>query len=204
MLKETGTMTYLKRLPLLLALIGSLAAAGCGDDEKKDDDGGDDMAGDGDGDVDAGPPVGGTCAADGTFVGHTAEEVFALAMMKTEGACRSMVDSYEACATNPSGLAGVAGRACLTAGAMPGPQFDECVKNGEGDIKGIKDGAPRLSDACTTCYVDAVNCSRENCTLECIDPENVEGCATCREDNGCTSTFYTCSGFPTLEELDAK
>lgn len=51
-----------------------------------------------------------------------------------------------------------------------------------------------VSAGCTGCYVDSVRCTAEKCLSQCATNANSEACVTCRNDNGCTSGFFTCSG----------
>ncbi|MEC9073282.1 MAG: hypothetical protein VX938_12910, partial [Myxococcota bacterium] len=56
-----------------------------------------------------------------------------------------------------------------------------------------------LSAGCAGCYSALVTCSVENCIVECVNPNPDGGplgdeCTCCRDENGCTDTFYTCSG----------
>jgi hypothetical protein len=57
-----------------------------------------------------------------------------------------------------------------------------------------------VSEGCTNCFVESVQCTVEFCLAAgCTNPE-AQSCVDCRENNGCTSGFYTCSGLPEPEE----
>lgn len=51
-----------------------------------------------------------------------------------------------------------------------------------------------VSANCTECYVDSVRCTAEQCLGACASDPSSEGCVTCREEKGCTSSFFSCSG----------
>jgi hypothetical protein len=52
-----------------------------------------------------------------------------------------------------------------------------------------------FSDACLDCFLDSADCAREFCVSECLAGDS-PGCDACREENGCTPDYYTCSGLP--------
>jgi len=51
-----------------------------------------------------------------------------------------------------------------------------------------------VSGNCTECYVDSVRCTAEKCLGSCASNPSSEACVTCRETEGCTSSFFACSG----------
>jgi len=54
-----------------------------------------------------------------------------------------------------------------------------------------------LTADCAACYVAIVNCSRDNCLVECAsDPEGAD-CFDCQVTNGCRADFDECSGLST-------
>ena len=85
------------------------------------------------------------------------------------------IDAFDTCVTT-----------CMKNAALPGFEFT-------------------VSDGCTACYVGSVRCTAEFCGLNdpnksCV-PTGFGGqgadsaaCAECRGDNGCVTSFYTCSG----------
>jgi hypothetical protein len=194
----------LTKFPALLIVALSLAGAGCGSDNDQDNTPSGDGDGDGDGKPDSGPSGDGdgdgdgggmvsgdpACKAGGIFDGHKYTDV--KAKLHDQGACLADTDVQEACVVNPSDAAGTAGRMCLS---LAGAAFEKCVADG------IQKVATNLSDACTNCYVQTVVCSKMMCIDKCADPMNVDECAQCRVDKGCTAAFYMCSGFPTPDEL---
>jgi hypothetical protein len=53
-----------------------------------------------------------------------------------------------------------------------------------------------MSSDCATCYADTVNCTIMNCLAECIGDPAAAACTQCQIDQGCRSSFDTCSGLP--------
>jgi hypothetical protein len=64
-------------------------------------------------------------------------------------------------------------------GAQPGTK--NCIK--------MKTG---LSDGCTTCFSDVVDCTVQKCLAQCLNGDS-PACKMCREQN-CLPAFKTCSG----------
>jgi len=56
--------------------------------------------------------------------------------------------------------------------------------------------ASGVSAGCSTCYSGAVICGVVYCINDCVNNPNSQDCIDCRETNGCTPGFYTCSGLP--------
>lgn len=54
-----------------------------------------------------------------------------------------------------------------------------------------------LSADCASCYVAIVECSRENCLVECASDPDSDDCFTCQVANDCRAEFDTCSGLET-------
>jgi hypothetical protein len=52
-----------------------------------------------------------------------------------------------------------------------------------------------FTDACLACFLDSADCAREQCLTECLGGDS-DTCDACREENGCTPTYYECSGLP--------
>ncbi|MCA9513861.1 MAG: hypothetical protein KC635_02860 [Myxococcales bacterium] len=65
----------------------------------------------------------------------------------------------------------------------------DCMTNGTDTID-----AAELSSGCTTCYAASARCTAEKCLQECLSAGSA--CDTCRNTQGCTPDFYTCSGLP--------
>lgn len=100
-------------------------------------------------------------------------------MAGPSGAC---VDPGDLSLINSSAFDGQP-EAC-SAGCL-GPQFVSCCT----DCLVTEVG---LSTACASCYALEQECTIDNCLAVCItDPV---ACQQCREANGCTSAFETCSG----------
>lgn len=59
----------------------------------------------------------------------------------------------------------------------------------------VQDGT-ELSSGCSSCYAATVACAITNCLAQCAADPGSEDCNTCRDENGCTSAFYACSGLP--------
>lgn len=51
-----------------------------------------------------------------------------------------------------------------------------------------------VSEGCTDCYVSSVRCTAEQCLGVCATNAGSEACVTCREEKGCTPSFFTCAG----------
>lgn len=180
---------------------GGLDAGALGDAGAVEEDAGVDAGGDAGldggaedaGPIDAGPSV----ACTGTYEGHTSAEV---AAALSEGACATGAQVVELCQVNPAAQAATAGQTCFLNG-QSGDDLIECVVEGGFGTDGVRDVAPSLNDACLACYADAVRCSAENCLLSCAQNPNGAACIACRDDAGCTSDFYDCSGLPAPEDL---
>lgn len=71
---------------------------------------------------------------------------------------------------------------CATASSAQEPATKDCIKMQSG-----------LSDACTTCYDDTVQCVLMNCLGQCAADPSSTACQMCRDQN-CTPAFHTCSG----------
>jgi hypothetical protein len=50
------------------------------------------------------------------------------------------------------------------------------------------------SDGCSRCFSAQVRCIGEFCLTQCQGAESA--CDMCRWENGCTDSFYECSGLP--------
>ncbi|PIE16034.1 MAG: hypothetical protein CSA66_07820 [Proteobacteria bacterium] len=104
--------------------------------------------------------------------------------------------------TDPATLAADCGTKACIAFALQG-DFDgaktcanDCMANGNAD-KEIP--ASELSEACASCYVNAVLCGAQHCLNVCAGDATSDACVSCRGgDNtagvNCTGEFYSCSG----------
>jgi hypothetical protein len=53
-----------------------------------------------------------------------------------------------------------------------------------------------LSDGCSQCYANMVDCTIQNCVGVCVADPYCEECKKCEWDMGCYDKFYACSGMP--------
>jgi hypothetical protein len=89
-----------------------------------------------------------------------------------------------------AGVTTDAATACYLGGATEDDAYVACTSEALIDETG-------LSDECADCFVQNALCAKNNCLVECLtDPV---ACETCRDENGCTSAFYECSGLPVPE-----
>lgn len=47
---------------------------------------------------------------------------------------------------------------------------------------------------CSACYGASAACSSENCLSECFADADSPECVSCQGENGCTESFFACSG----------
>jgi hypothetical protein len=141
-----------------------------------------------------------SCKAMGTYDGFKGEDI--KGKIGT-GACTTDGEITEICKINPSSAAAEAGGACFL-GSYEGDMLRKCTIEGDAELKvgGLRKAAPNLSDECLECYAESVACSAENgCGGLCVADANADACVKCREDKGCTPTFYDCAGLPRAEDL---
>jgi len=69
---------------------------------------------------------------------------------------------------------------CLNAAAQPEP-CQQCISE-----------ATALSDGCSGCFVEVIQCTLAQCLTPCFNPDSPD-CASCREAN-CLSAFDSCAG----------
>lgn len=205
-------MTSIKKTSLILMTALGLLGAACGDDDEKKDNGGnngDVDAGNNGGDSDANGATGDECV--GGYTGFTKQEITDN-IKDPEGACANEADIDGVCTQSPSDKAREVGLPCFLSVAgnqslsdeEKAEQTGECALNGKGEQEGLKTILKGMSDGCISCYVGAVVCAAQKCAGPCGTGTPAE-CDTCRDDQGCTSGFFTCSGLPSDEELgDAK
>lgn len=55
-----------------------------------------------------------------------------------------------------------------------------------------------LTAGCSACYAGLVGCVAENCLAQCSNDPDADQCVECQIDEGCRSTFDTCSGLDTI------
>jgi hypothetical protein len=100
--------------------------------------------------------------------------------------------------TNPADKAAACGTstACLPLALQQKvDEFETCVRDCmlDGDRPNFEF---EVSEGCTECYVDSVRCTATQCLGQCATDPSSTGCVSCREDKGCTPSFYDCSGLP--------
>ena len=79
---------------------------------------------------------------------------------------------------------------CYLGGATEDEAYVQCATEGLIAATGVSEG-------CADCYVQNALCAKNNCLVPCLsDPV---ACEECRDENGCTSDFYTCAGDITQE-----
>lgn len=83
-----------------------------------------------------------------------------------------------------TGEATTCGLGCLS---QPSDQQEQCSLD-------CVINATGLSSACAGCYASSIKCTIDECVAQCAANPESDGCLQCREDKGCTPTFYTCSG----------
>jgi|GEM_PF-2235682 len=74
---------------------------------------------------------------------------------------------------------------------MSGCAF-ECFSGGEDCVDTCIINATGLSESCTVCFADMVDCTMSNCALNCLDPEGA-ACTQCQETH-CIPPFTECAG----------
>ncbi len=197
-------MTSFKKTSFMLMIALGLLGAACGDDDKKST-GKEDAGGDNGGEnTDAG---GDSNMCISAYEGFTSDEL--TANIKDAGACTGAADIEGVCKLAPSDKAATVGRACFLAFAGDKTLTDEekammtgdCALNGKGNQVGLKDMLKTMSTGCLNCYIGAVVCAATKCISTCVG--GGVPCDECREKEGCTGGFFTCSGLPTGEEIEA-
>ena len=54
---------------------------------------------------------------------------------------------------------------------------------------------PSLSENCSSCFGNTVQCGRDNCMKECLKSSATPECIDCTVAKGCTSGLASCTGF---------
>jgi hypothetical protein len=177
----------LTRVALCGLFISSLAFTACGDD---DDPATDTTTGD---TADTTTPDTTTPDTSPDTAPDTTEEVTA----PTEQ-CLGTTDLAVICSgtQDPTDKAGSCGTSTACIGLALQSKFDEfetCTRECMLDAE-----RPNfefvVSEGCTECYVDSVRCTAEQCLGQCASNPSSEACVTCRDEKGCTSSFFTCAG----------
>jgi len=111
------------------------------------------------------------------------------AQLKSSGSCISSSDATAICGNDVTKAAEDCGGSCFKTGGDAAAQ-DACTKTC------LEMLTPTPSSACLDCYVADVGCARTNCLLSCGLTPTSQACADCRDQNGCVTAFYGCSGLP--------
>ncbi len=116
----------------------------------------------------------------------------------TESKLDAKIASSGKCADDAAGVCGndlvtataACAKSCITMSMDPG-SVQACT------LKCLKDTTtPTPSDDCLGCYIASATCAIEHCLSDCLESSTSAACIECRNDNGCASGFYTCSGLP--------
>jgi hypothetical protein len=94
------------------------------------------------------------------------------------GACLNEPDT----AVLASGVVEEAVGTCAQTSFGREPQLSMCIQE-----------RTALSDGCTACFAQSVQCIFANCTFECVGGASAPGCVMCRRMN-CDPAFIACSG----------
>ena len=106
------------------------------------------------------------------------------------GMCMNAEDGAILGAVDVAAVTSDAATACYLGGATEDASYVACTSEALIDETGLTAG-------CVDCFVQSALCAKNNCLVECLsDPV---ACETCREENGCISAFYECSGLPVPE-----
>lgn len=178
-------MRNLTRAALCGLFISSLAFTACGDDDDPATDTTDTTTGD----------TADTTAPDTTpdTSPDTTEEVAA-----PEDQCLETADLAIICSgdKDPADKAGSCGTSTACIGlALQSKfaEFEDCTRECMLDAE-RPNFTFAVSAGCTECYVDSVRCTAEQCLGQCASNPSSEACVTCRDEKGCTSSFFACSG----------
>ena len=106
------------------------------------------------------------------------------------GACMNPSDLEAHNAQDIPELVITTAKDCYLAGNTEDGDYTSCIK-----LKINDPATVDLTVGCTDCYTETAICAKMYCDIECLGP-SVDKCADCREENGCTPTFYECSGLP--------
>lgn len=106
------------------------------------------------------------------------------------GSCMNADDGQILATEDVAGATSTIATSCFLGGATEDDAYVACAL--EALITETE-----LSEGCAGCFVDSALCAKNNCLTECLsDPV---ACEECRATNGCTASFYECSGLPVPE-----
>ncbi len=177
-------MRNLARAALCGLFTTTLAFTACGDDEKTTH-------------TDtAAETTADTTAPDTTAPDTTAE--VAEEVVAPTNQCTNTADLAVICSTDkdPAAKAGACGTSTACIGlALQGKiaEFETCTRDCMLDA-----ARPNftfvVSATCTDCYVASVACTAVQCLGSCASDPDSEACVTCRQEKGCTPSFFACAG----------
>ncbi len=188
-------MTSFKKTSFMFVIALGLLGAACGEDDSGTD-------------TDMDPIDGDTGQCVGSYQGFTAQQITDN-ITNPMAACANPADIEGVCELDPATKAAEVGRACFIAYVGDDSLSDEekakktgdCALNGVRTQPGLKDMLKTMSEDCLNCYIGTVVCAAQKCISTCV--AGGEPCDQCRQEEGCTPTFFACSGLPTGAELGA-
>jgi len=72
----------------------------------------------------------------------------------------------------------------------------QCLGQGVACMSGCVQDASGLSDGCSACFGEAIQCTMSSCMLQCIDSGS-QSCADCQQQK-CAPAFLECAGVPMI------
>jgi hypothetical protein len=167
---------------VLVTCLMSFSFAACGGSEG-------DAAGDGDGtgDGDAGGD-GDSTGGDGDFTGGDGDAgrtniPCVAATDATDPVCVNETD----CASVEDGTFRATAKDCLLNNCLGDSDQAGCVAECLVHQIGV-------TLECSTCYGGSAECSAANCLGQCAADGDAPQCTECQAENGCTQSFFACSG----------
>jgi hypothetical protein len=189
-------MEAFRRLTLALAAV-ALAGLGCGDDDG-DDNPNPRLDASVDSSIDSMVPPGNDAGDAGSFACTTSSAPTATMCggshcLQTPAQLRSSITSGAAC-SKPEELDQFCQLSSVT-------KVQGCILQNLGATDrsaAVKTcAAPMLPDytsSCLDCFVASAVCAAEKCLQQCAADPSAPACDTCRVQQGCIGSFYTCAG----------
>lgn len=163
----------------------TLLVVGCGSDSDDSSSGGGGSGGSG---ASAGSG-GGSSSAQCVGVYADLTQTSFTSKLATDGKCIAASDATAVCTKDVTKTTAQCGASCYATAEKTDAAQDACTSS-------CISGSITLSADCLGCYLTDVACSRKHCLLMCGTAPTSAACATCRQENGCADTFYSCSGLP--------
>jgi hypothetical protein len=160
----------------------TLLVVGCGSDS-------DDSSSGGGGSGGSGGSGGGSSNAQCVGVYADLTQAMFTSKLATAGKCIGDSDATAVCTKDVTKTTAQCGASCYATAEKTDAAQDACTSSCISDMI-------TLTSDCLGCYLTDVACSRKHCLLMCGTAPTSAGCATCRQENGCADTFYSCSGLP--------